>query len=190
ALTEISTLSLHDALPILTLIVTGPTSANLFISKTASPNPAIALTNLTYRIVVTNNGPSPATGVAMTDLLPAGVNFVSTSATQGSCSGTTTITCNFGSLARGSSAIANIVVVPQSTGQLSNTATATATEPDPDTSDNSSTIVTTVTIQSSGPSMTDPNLSVRTVITGLSQPTSLAFIGSNDFFVLEKDTGK
>jgi glucose/arabinose dehydrogenase len=38
--------------------------------------------------------------------------------------------------------------------------------------------------------MLDPNLSVQTVVTGLSQPTSMAFIGPNDFFVLEKDTGK
>src|SRR6266704_2402451 len=38
--------------------------------------------------------------------------------------------------------------------------------------------------------MLDPNLSVKTVVTGLSQPTSMAFIGSNDFLVLEKDTGK
>ena len=38
--------------------------------------------------------------------------------------------------------------------------------------------------------MLDPNLSVKTVVTGLSQPTSMAFIGNNDFFVLEKNTGK
>ena len=80
--------------------------------------------------------------------------------------------------------------MPQSTGQLSNTASASASETDPDTSDNSATILTTVTTQSSGPSMLDPNLSVQTVVTGLSQPTSMAFIGVNDFFVLEKDTGK
>jgi glucose/arabinose dehydrogenase len=38
--------------------------------------------------------------------------------------------------------------------------------------------------------MLDPNLSVKTVVSGLSQPTSMAFIGNNDFFVLEKNTGK
>ena len=41
-----------------------------------------------------------------------------------------------------------------------------------------------------GPSMLDPNLSVKTVVTGLSQPTTMAFIGANDFLVLEKNTGK
>ncbi len=172
------------------LVVAGATSANLAVTKTASPNPAIVSGNLTYRIVVTNKGPSPATSAVVTDTLPAGVTFVSASATQGTCSGTATITCNLGSLAMGSSAIANILVVPQSTGQLSNTASTSAAESDPDISDNAATIITTVTTQSSGPSMLDPNLSVRTVITGLSQPTSMAFIGLNDFLILEKDTGR
>lgn len=172
------------------LVVAGPTSANLAVTKTASPNPAIVSGNLTYRIVVTNKGPSPATSTMVTDALPSGVTFVSTSATQGICSGASTVTCNFGNLAVGSSAIASILVVPQSTGQLSNTASVSATESDPDTSDNSSTTITQVTTQSSGPSMLDPNLSVHTVVSGLSQPTSMAFIGLNDFLVLEKDTGR
>ncbi|MCI0456178.1 MAG: PQQ-dependent sugar dehydrogenase, partial [Gemmataceae bacterium] len=36
----------------------------------------------------------------------------------------------------------------------------------------------------------DPNLGVRPVISGLSQPTGLAFLGDNDFLVLEKGTGR
>jgi uncharacterized protein (TIGR03118 family) len=41
-----------------------------------------------------------------------------------------------------------------------------------------------------GPTMVDPNLTVSTVVSGLNQPTSMAFLGPNDFFVLEKATGK
>ncbi|HEV7799256.1 MAG TPA: PQQ-dependent sugar dehydrogenase, partial [Pyrinomonadaceae bacterium] len=172
------------------LIVAGATSANLAVTKTASPNPAIANTNLTYRIVVTNKGPSPATNAVLTDVLPAGVTFNSAStAPPGSCVGTTTVTCRFGSIPTGASAIASILVTPQSIGQLSNTVSVTASESDPDSSDNSVTIVTQVTTQSSGPSMLDPNLAVHTVISGLSQPTSIALFGDG-FLVLEKDTGK
>jgi glucose/arabinose dehydrogenase len=40
------------------------------------------------------------------------------------------------------------------------------------------------------PSVVDPNLRVRTVIEGLDQPTTMAFLGPNDFFVLEKATGQ
>src|SRR5262245_42520786 len=40
------------------------------------------------------------------------------------------------------------------------------------------------------PVVLDPNLAVRTVVDGLTQATSMAFLGANDFFVLEKSTGK
>ena len=42
----------------------------------------------------------------------------------------------------------------------------------------------------SGPSMLVPNLGVRTVVSGLTQPTSMAFVGESTFFVLEKASGK
>jgi glucose/arabinose dehydrogenase len=38
--------------------------------------------------------------------------------------------------------------------------------------------------------MLDPKLSVRTVAAGLVTPTSLAFLGAGDIFVLEKNTGR
>src|SRR5262245_48180179 len=41
-----------------------------------------------------------------------------------------------------------------------------------------------------GPSLVDRNLVVRTVATGLDQPTTMAFLGPNDMLVLEKATGK
>jgi glucose/arabinose dehydrogenase len=44
--------------------------------------------------------------------------------------------------------------------------------------------------QSPLPALVDPNLTVRAVITGLEQPTSMAFIGANEFLVLEKATGR
>jgi glucose/arabinose dehydrogenase len=44
--------------------------------------------------------------------------------------------------------------------------------------------------EAAGPSMVDSNLDVRPVIAGLANPTSMAFLGTNDFLVLEKDTGK
>jgi glucose/arabinose dehydrogenase len=45
-------------------------------------------------------------------------------------------------------------------------------------------------LNAQGPSLVDPNLRVRTVIEGLDQPTTMAFLGPNDFFVLEKATGQ
>lgn len=41
-----------------------------------------------------------------------------------------------------------------------------------------------------GPHMLDPRLDVRTVVSGLVTPTSLAFLGPDEFFVVEKNTGR
>ena len=172
------------------LNVVSPSSADLSLTKTASPNPGQAGVPLSYRLVVTNNGPATATNVQVADTLPAGVNFVSTSTTQGSCSGSSTVSCNLGSLAVGAIAIVTIVVTPSAAGQVVNSASATANEPDPDSSNNTASTTTLIQPAAPSPVMLDDNLTVSTVITGLDQPTSLAFIGPNDFLVLEKATGK
>ena len=41
-----------------------------------------------------------------------------------------------------------------------------------------------------GPTVVDPNLAVRTVISGLSLPVAFAFVGANDILVTEKATGR
>lgn len=48
----------------------------------------------------------------------------------------------------------------------------------------------TVEAQGTSPSMLHPNLAVREVIGGLTTPISLAFLGPNDLFILEKNTGR
>src|SRR5919198_6551703 len=40
------------------------------------------------------------------------------------------------------------------------------------------------------PTVLDPNLAVRTVVSGLVTPTTMAFLGPDDILVLEKSTGK
>ena len=40
------------------------------------------------------------------------------------------------------------------------------------------------------PEVIDPNLGVRRVVSGLVEPTTMVFLGSNDFLVLEKSTGR
>lgn len=44
--------------------------------------------------------------------------------------------------------------------------------------------------QVTGPEMVDVNLKVRPVVSGLLTPINIAFLGANDFLVLEKATGK
>jgi hypothetical protein len=124
----------------------------------------------------------------MTDNLPAGVTFGSATSTQGNCVGNGPVSCSFGTLTALSNAIVTIVVTPSAPGQLVNTAGVTATETDFDSTNNSATATTPIQPAAISPTMLDPNLTVTSVITGLNQPTSMAFIGANDFFVLEKTT--
>ncbi|HJY27419.1 MAG TPA: PQQ-dependent sugar dehydrogenase, partial [Pyrinomonadaceae bacterium] len=172
------------------LNVVSPTSADLSVTKTASPNPAQVGVTLSYRITTTNNGPAVATNVSVTDTLPSGITFGSATTTQGSCSGTSTVNCNLGTLAVGSSAIVTINVTPSAAGQLTNSATVTAAESDFDSTNNSAGTTTLVQAAATLPTVLNDNLTVSTVIAGLDQPTSMTFIGPNDFLVLEKATGK
>ena len=109
-----------------------------------SPDPVRVGSNLTYTINVTNNGPDPATGVTVTDSLPPEVTFVSATASQGACSGSSTISCAFGNLPNGTGATVTIVVTPTVEGLLSNTASVRGNEPDSNAGNDSDTDTITV----------------------------------------------
>jgi uncharacterized repeat protein (TIGR01451 family) len=124
----------------------GPSLADLSIQKTDSPDPLHVGQQLTYTLLVTNRGPAGASNVTVTDPLPGAVTFFSATASQGGCSGTTTVTCVLGGIAAGDSATVSLVVTvgPAAVPSITNTASVTATETDPNPSDNSSTAPTTV----------------------------------------------
>ena len=105
--------------------------ADLSITKTG-PATAPSGGQITYTITVTNDGPDPSTNTTVTDILPAGVTFDSATPSQGSCSGTTTVTCNLGTLASSASATISLVVnVTASEGAvIVNNATADSDETD------------------------------------------------------------
>ncbi|HYC91065.1 MAG TPA: IPTL-CTERM sorting domain-containing protein [Thermoanaerobaculia bacterium] len=112
-----------------------PSNADLTITKTTPTTSIPAGGNITYTITVSNAGPSTATNVVVNDTLPAGLQFVSATPSQGSCNAANPVVCNLGSILAGGNA--TITLVAQATGsQTSVTNTATATSPDatgPDT---------------------------------------------------------
>jgi uncharacterized repeat protein (TIGR01451 family) len=138
--------------------------ADLAITKVDSADPSRAGRNLTYTIAVTNNGANPATGVTVTDTLPSGLSARSSTASQGSCSGTTTVTCAVGDLAVGASATVTIVVRPTSAGTITNSASVTGNQPDPNLANNSATQETTISAAPAGRvDRTRPRVSVAGV---------------------------
>ena len=124
-------------------VVVNPAS-DLAITKTDSPDPVTVGDQITYNLAVTNNGPSPATGVAATDTLPAGVTF-EPAADDSRCSfAAGEVTCEFGSLVNGGSADADIVVSADRAGTITNIATVSGDQPDPVGGNDSSSATTTV----------------------------------------------
>jgi uncharacterized repeat protein (TIGR01451 family) len=118
-------------------------SAVLNISMIADRNPAPLELNFNYKATITNTGDASATNVVLTDVLPAGATYTSSSPSQGTCSyasATRTVTCNLGTIAAGSNAMVQITVKPRSEGTLDNTATITASQWDPATGNNSASV--------------------------------------------------
>ena len=112
----------------------------------AAPSSVTVGTNITYSLTVTNGGTGGATGVTLTDTLPADVNFVS--ATGGVAPINGVLNFALGSLAAGASTAVTLVVTPTVSGTLTNTATVSSNETDPTPADNRVTLSTTITTAS------------------------------------------
>jgi uncharacterized repeat protein (TIGR01451 family) len=112
-------------------------AADLSITKTDDPDPVIVGEDLTYTVTVTNNGPSDATGVSVTDTLPSGVTYNSDTPSQGSYDNSTGV-WDVGNLASGASATLILVVTVDSstTGTLTNDVSVIGEQDDPDPGNN------------------------------------------------------
>jgi len=126
--------------------------ADLEVTKTDSPDPVGLGENLTYTVVVTNNGPGNAQSVVLTDMIPANTTFVSNSGAAGwmcmnpPVNGTGTITCTIPTLVDGAMATFTIVVKVNATAcgaTITNTATVSSATPEQNTMNNTATTTTT-----------------------------------------------
>jgi aldose sugar dehydrogenase len=181
----------HAAQATLNIVSTG--DADLSLSQAVSPNPAQAGADLHFTYTVTNNGPAGANVPSLDVTLPPNIGPFNKGA--GSCTLTVRqagfeYSCLLPALGVGESEAIDFTIRPTSPGALNVSATAAAANSDPFSSNNTVTSVISVNAQSASPSMTVTNLGVRTVVSGFNQPTSMAFIGPNDFLILEKPTGR
>jgi uncharacterized repeat protein (TIGR01451 family) len=118
-------------------------AANLSITKSADNTSATVGQTVTYRVAVRNTGPNDATGITVTDTLPAGLTFLSATATAGgydSTSGRWTV----GALNVGAGATLILQAKAIAAGSVTNTATAHATETDLHPADNSDSVTVCV----------------------------------------------
>jgi uncharacterized repeat protein (TIGR01451 family) len=110
---------------------------DLAITKSGSPETQdLGQGNITWTMVVTNNGPSTDTGVKVSDPMPAGNTYVSSSTTQGTCTGGAILNCDLGTMAAGASVTITLVTTPSTTGIQTNTATVSGDLPETNLTNN------------------------------------------------------
>jgi uncharacterized repeat protein (TIGR01451 family) len=141
--------------------------ADLSIVKTG-PGGVTSGQNIVYTISVTNNGPSQAVGVVVSDPTVAPLGFLSNS---GAC--TNPYPCNLGTLNAGQTATitSTYTTPPNFDGDVTNTATVSATTNDPAGANNSSSATTNVGAQAdlsivkTGPALTSPGQDIVYTVT-------------------------
>lgn len=129
-------------------------SADLEISKTASPEPVLAGNVLTYDVVIRNLGPSTAVDVAMSDVLPVETDFQSYQISNGTgiCSlsptAPFTLSCDLNDLLPGQfvRVVYQVLVDPATPDGtiIHNAAVASSSTADPDLGNNTASVDTTV----------------------------------------------
>jgi YVTN family beta-propeller protein len=121
-------------------------TADLSLTKTASPEPVPSGQNITYTLMVTNNGPNDATGVTLVDTFPPAASASSYTASQGTCTGgVPSATCNLGTISAGSTATVTFTVSPPpGPGTITNNATVSASEFDPNPANNTASVTSTL----------------------------------------------
>jgi uncharacterized protein len=130
------------------------TAADLSLSNTASTPSAINGQPITYTLTVTNNGPSAAAGVTLTNAIPANTTFTALTAAAGwSCTtpaagASGTVTCTNASLAPGT-AVFDLTVTIDANAPVTmivNNANVTAATADPTPGNESATASTSTPV--------------------------------------------
>jgi len=130
---------------------------DLAVSLAESSDLVLLGNDLTYRVVVTNPGPDKATGVVLTNLLPAEVNFLSYATFNGVCSNAgNLVVCALDNLSAGDSARIAIVTRAAIPGVFTNFASVVRAEPDGYPLNNAALAVATV----AGPFIAATNVNV------------------------------
>ena len=119
--------------------------ANLSITKTESADPVTRNTPFTYTLTVRNAGPSAATGVIVSDVLPSGMTASAAISTSGTCGiEGESVSCKVGGIAASETATITLTVTAATAGLNTNIAAVSGDQDDPDTLNNIATETTMV----------------------------------------------
>ncbi len=99
---------------------------DLTVESSASPAATAIDEHVEFEIVVANDGTSTASAVSLANVLSGGT-VVDVEASQGTCSGTSTVSCSLGTIAPGASATVNIIVTSSTAQTVTVTSTASTT---------------------------------------------------------------
>jgi len=114
--------------------------ADLALTKKADKTQYTVGDQLTYTITLSNKGPAGATGIVVTDVLPAGITFSQATASAGTYNNTTG-KWSVSSLSNGGQATLTIKGTITQSGTIINTAEVTASNPsDPNSSNNKNSV--------------------------------------------------
>lgn len=114
------------------------------VTQSASSNSIMTGNTLTYTLTIANGGPFTATGVTLSDTLSPGVTVDLVTSNQGSCTGTSTVSCALGDLINGATATVTIRVTPATAGMITNTVSVTGIKPDLNMTNNAAVANTSV----------------------------------------------
>jgi uncharacterized repeat protein (TIGR01451 family) len=127
------------------LVTTVIPVAELSLTTVSAPSDVLLSQPVQHSLTVSNSGPNVATGVVVTNFLASGVNFLSATPSQGSCTNQGgVVVCSLGTLPVAAGASIQISGLPTSVGVSSNYATVTAVPLDFDSTNNSAASVVTV----------------------------------------------
>jgi uncharacterized repeat protein (TIGR01451 family)/uncharacterized delta-60 repeat protein len=124
-------------------VVPGAADVGLYLVPSTPTN--IVTSNLVYTLTLTNYGPSGATNIVVTDTLPAGMVYVTSSSSRGSVTNSAgVVTWTIPWLGTNASATSAITVQATNTGMVTNTATVTTSTADLNPDDDSASAVVTI----------------------------------------------
>ena len=134
-----------DSVAISNVVCCSGSIADLAVSNSVSTFALNVSSNTTFTVTVTNLGPSAASGVVVTDSLPAGLTFTTASVSQGTwINNGNSVVASLGTIGNQGVATMTIQAAGSASGQWTNSATVSSGTPESNAANNTAVAVVSV----------------------------------------------